>query len=95
MAGEGEDEGGKVDHDDHRREAMVHRRDQVIPKDDRQGLEGKVIQIILIPLFDYFSANQNLSYQGVPDKMRGTVWRILLNVDNAKMKQQGIYNKMK
>ena len=27
--------------------------------------------------------------------MRGTVWRILLNVDLAKQKQQGIYAKMK
>ena len=36
-----------------------------------------------------------LIIQGVPDKMRGTVWRILLNVDNAKMKQQGTYSKMK
>ena len=36
-----------------------------------------------------------LIFQGVPDKMRGTVWRILLNVDNAKMKQQGTYSKMK
>ena len=34
-------------------------------------------------------------YQGVPDRMRGTVWRILLNVDLAKQKQQGIYAKMK
>ena len=42
MAGEGEDEGGEVDHDDHRREALVHRRDQVLSKDDGQGLEGRI-----------------------------------------------------
>ena len=33
--------------------------------------------------------------QGVPDKMRGTVWRILLNVDQVKLKQQGIFDEMK
>ena len=36
-----------------------------------------------------------LSCQGVPDKMRGTVWRILLNVDQVKLKQQGIFDEMK
>ena len=35
------------------------------------------------------------SCQGVPDKMRGTVWRILLNVDQVKLKQQGIFDEMK
>ena len=34
-------------------------------------------------------------WKGVPDKMRGTVWRILLNVDFNKHKQQGIYEEMK
>jgi len=34
-------------------------------------------------------------WKGVPDKIRGTVWRILLNVDIIKQKQQGIYNKMR
>ena len=45
--------------------------------------------------YKYFLPNWFKTIQGVPDKMRGTVWRILLNVDNAKMKQQGTYSKMK
>ena len=34
-------------------------------------------------------------WKGVPDKIRGTVWRILLNVDIIKQKQQGIFNRMR
>ena len=34
-------------------------------------------------------------WKGVPDKMRGTVWRILLNVDQVKLKQQGIFEEMR
>ena len=40
MAGEGEDKGGEVDHDDHGCEEVVQHRRQIPPEDVGPGVEG-------------------------------------------------------
>ena len=73
------------------REEMVHYRRQGIPEDGGENLEGEKVESFSGELKE----RTFLSCQGVPDKMRGTVWRILLNVDQVKLKQQGIFDEMK
>ena len=37
----------------------------------------------------------NTNIQGVPERLRGTLWRILLDIDRTKQEQEGKYEEMK
>ena len=60
-----------------------------IPRENgRAGVEGdKHVKL------DEIISKQNI--QGVPERLRGTLWLILLDIDRIKQEQEGKYQEMK